>query len=51
LSDWLGIPAALEDGHISERQRRVLKSMMGSMGVDANVAQQLENDVRSGLAS
>jgi hypothetical protein len=42
--------AALEDGHISERQRRVLNSMMGSMGVDANVAERLENDIRTGPA-
>ncbi len=44
------LQAALEDGHISERQRRVLNSMMGSMGVDATVAERLENDIRAGLA-
>jgi len=44
------LQAALEDGHISERQRRVLNSLMGSMGVDANVAERLENDIRAGLA-
>ena len=38
------LQAALEDGHISQRQRRVLDSMVASMGIDAKVAQQLEND-------
>ena len=39
------LQAALEDGHISERQRRVLNSMIESMGIDTRVAEQLENDV------
>ena len=38
------LQAALEDGHISRRQRRVLDSMIHSMGIDAKVAEQLEND-------
>jgi len=45
------LQAALEDGHISKRQRRVLNSLMGSMGVDANVAERLEDDIRAGLAN
>ncbi|MDX1481301.1 MAG: hypothetical protein R3315_06485 [Woeseiaceae bacterium] len=44
------VQAALEDGHISERQRRVLDSMLQSMGIDAKVAEQLENDARAALA-
>jgi hypothetical protein len=38
------VRAALEDGHISARQRRVLDSMLESMGIDASVAEQLEKD-------
>ena len=38
--------AALEDGHISKRQRRVLTAMMESMGIDPAVARALENDMR-----
>ena len=38
------VRAALEDGHISERQRRVLTSMIESMGIDPKVAEALEND-------
>ncbi len=38
------LQAALEDGHISQRQRRVLDSMVTTMGIDAKLAQQLEND-------
>ena len=45
------VHAALEDGHISERQRRVLNSMIESLGVDKGVAEQLENDARSALAN
>jgi hypothetical protein len=41
--------AALEDGHISERQRRVLSSMIESMGIDPKVAEALENDARAAL--
>ena len=36
--------AALEDGHVSERQRRVLDSMIESMGIDKIVAQRMEKD-------
>lgn len=42
--------AALEDGHISDRQRRVLNSMIQSMGIDETIAEQLEADARSSLA-
>lgn len=45
------VQAALEDGHISERQRRVLNSMIQSMGIDTEVAERLENDARAALAS
>ena len=45
------VQAALEDGHISERQRRVLNSMIESMGIDTNVAEHLENDARTALAN
>ena len=38
------LQAALEDGHISDRQRRVLDSMIQSMGIDSAVAAQLESD-------
>jgi hypothetical protein len=38
------VQAALEDGHISDRQRRVLNSMIESMGIGASVAERLEND-------
>jgi len=38
------VRAALEDGHISARQRRVLDSMVQSMGIDWNVAQRMEHD-------
>ena len=38
------VHAALEDGHISKRQRRVLDSMIQSMGIDADIANQLEQD-------
>lgn len=44
------VRAALEDGHISDRQRRVLTSMIESMGIDAKVAEALENDARAALA-
>lgn len=43
------VHAALEDGHISERQRRVLDSMVKSMGIDTSVADRLENDARISL--
>jgi len=45
------VQAALEDGHISNRQRRVLNSMIESMGLDAKVAERLENDSRAALAN
>ncbi|MDJ0941089.1 MAG: hypothetical protein QNJ00_15120 [Woeseiaceae bacterium] len=38
------VRAALEDGEISKRQRRVLDSMIESMGIDPNVAQRMEED-------
>jgi hypothetical protein len=43
------VQAALEDGHISKRQRRVLNSMIESMGVDPKVAERLENDARAAI--
>jgi hypothetical protein len=45
------VQATLEDGHISERQRRVLNSMIESMGIDMKVAERLENDARAALVS
>jgi uncharacterized membrane protein YebE (DUF533 family) len=41
--------AALEDGHISERQRRVLRSMIASMGIDPAIAQRMEEDLHPQL--
>lgn len=41
------VQAALEDGHISDRQRRVLDSMIGSISIDAKITDQLENDARA----
>lgn len=38
------IRAALEDGHISVRQRRVLNSMIETMGIDPAVAERMEAD-------
>ncbi len=43
--------AALEDGRISERQRRVLDSMIRSMGIDSQVAAKLESDAHASLGS
>ena len=43
------IHAALEDGHISERQRRVLDSMIASMGIDAGTARRMEIDALAAL--
>lgn len=45
------VHAALEDGHISERQRRVLNSMVDSMGIDTKVAEQLEDDARAAISN
>jgi hypothetical protein len=45
------VQAALEDGHISDRQRRVLNSMVQSMGIDPSIAEQLENDARAAIAA
>jgi len=45
------VQAALEDGHISARQRRVLGSLVESMGLDARIAEQLENDARAAIAN
>ena len=44
------LQAALEDGRISERQRRVLNSMIQSMGIDQKLAERLESDARAQLA-
>jgi hypothetical protein len=44
------VQAALEDGHISKRQRRVLDSMIESMGIDTKVAERFEEDTRAALA-
>ena len=44
------IRAALEDGHISKRQRRVLDSMIESMGIDRNVAQCMEDDTLAAVS-
>jgi hypothetical protein len=44
------VQAALEDGHISRRQRRVLDSMIESMGIDTKVAERFEEDTRAALA-
>ncbi len=41
------VQAALEDGRISKRQRRVLDSMIRSMGIDGQVAAKLESDARA----
>ena len=38
------VRATLEDGIISERQRRVLDSMLQSMNIDITNAQRIEND-------
>jgi len=43
--------AALEDGHISARQRRVLDSMIESMGIDRNVARRMEDDTLAAARS
>ena len=45
------VQAALEEGGISDRQRRVLDSLIGSLGIDSQVAQQLENDARTSLTN
>ncbi len=45
----LTVQAVLEEGGISARQRRVLDSLIRSLGIDEQVAQQLENDVRESL--
>ena len=44
------IHAALEDGRISKRQRRVLDSMIESMGIDRSVAQRMEEDTLAALS-
>jgi uncharacterized membrane protein YebE (DUF533 family) len=43
------VRAALEDGYISARQRRVLDSMIASMGIDPSVAQRMEEDSLAAL--
>ena len=37
--------AAFDDGHISDRQRRVLDSMIDTMGIDRETAQRMEDDL------
>ena len=44
------IHAALEDGRISDRQRRVLNSMITSMGIDPDTAQRMEDDALAALS-
>ncbi len=44
------IRAALEDGHISRRQRRVLDSMIDSMGIDRELARRMEDDTVAALS-
>ena len=44
------VRAALEDGEISKRQRRVLDSMLESMGIDPNVAQRMEEDTLAAVS-
>ena len=44
------VRAALEDGRISKRQRRVLDSMIESMGIDRDVAQRMEEDTLTSLS-
>lgn len=41
---------ALEDGHISERQRRVIDSMIESMGIDPAVARRMEENSLAALS-
>jgi hypothetical protein len=43
------VQAALGEGGVSDRQRRVLDSLISSLGIDAQAAQQLENDAREKL--
>lgn len=45
------VRSALEDGIISERQRRVLDSMLQSMNIDITNAQRIENDCIASSAS
>ena len=42
------VQAAIEEGGISDRQRRVLDSLIGSLGIDSHAAQQTESDAASG---
>ncbi len=42
--------AAFEDGHISDRQRRVLDSMIDTMGIDRQTARRMEDDLQASLA-
>lgn len=44
------VRAALEDGHIGKRQRRVLDSMIASMGIDQNLARRMEEDALATVA-
>ena len=44
------VQAAMEEGGISDRQRRVLDSLIGSLGIDLQAAQKLEDDARDSVA-
>jgi len=43
--------AALEDGRISARQRRVLDSMVESMGINRSIAQRMEDDTLAAIST
>jgi len=43
--------AALEDGQVSARQRRVLDSMIESMGINRNIAQRMEADTLAAISN
>ena len=43
------VQAAMEEGGISDRQRRVLDSLIASLGIDSQAAERLENDARESL--
>ncbi len=43
------VQAALDEGGISDKERRMLDSLVGSLGIDLKTAQQLEDHVRASL--
>jgi hypothetical protein len=43
------VQAAVEEGGISERQRRILDSLVGSLGIDPQAARRLEHDAKASL--